>query len=117
MTSLACFFDACKVLRLPRFRLSAKTHKSRAIKLGWFSSRPIVGMSMACTTTCSVLTGIVGQILLKIDSKMHPLATPVCNTYDLLDRVRKQLTKLQADGVSEVALSVFDFNVLYTRVT
>ena len=74
-------------------------------------------MSMACTTTCSVLTGIVGQILLKIDRKMHPLATPWCNTYDLLDQVRKQLTKLQADGLSEVALSVFDFNALYTRVT
>ena len=38
-------------------------------------------MSMACTTTCSVLTGIVGQILLKIDREMHPLATPVCDTY------------------------------------
>ena len=111
------FFDACKVLRLPRFRLLAKTHKSRAIKLGRFPSRPIVGMSMACTTTCSVLTGIVGQILLKIDRKMHRLATPVCDTYDLLDRVRKQLTKLQADGVNKVALSVFDFNALYTRVT
>ena len=74
------FFDARKVLRLPRFRLSAKTHKSRAIKLGRFPSRTILGMSMACTTTCSVLTGIVGQILLKIDGKMHPLATPVCDT-------------------------------------
>ena len=109
------FFDACKGLRLPRFRLLAKTHKSRAIKLGQFPSRPIVGM--ACTTTCSVLTGIVCQILLKLDRKIHPLATSVCDTYDLLDRVRKQLTKLQADGVSEVALSVFDFNALYTRVT
>ena len=70
------FFDACKVLRLPRFRLLAKTHKSRAIKLGRFPSRPIVGLSMACTTTCSVLTGIVGQILLKSDTKMHPLPPP-----------------------------------------
>ena len=111
------FFDACKVLRLPRFRLLAKTHNSRAIKLGRFPSIPIVGISMACTTTCSVITGIVGQILLKIDKKMHPLATPVCDTYDLLDRVRQQLTKLQADGVNEVALSVFHFNALYTRVT
>ena len=111
------FFDACKVLRLPRFRSLAKTHNSRVIKLGRFPSRPIVGMSMACTTRCSVLTGIAGQILLKIERKMQPLATPVCDTYDLLDRVRKQLTKLQADGVNEVALSVFDFNALYTRVT
>ena len=111
------FFDACKVLPLPIFRFLAKTHKSRAIKLGRFPSRPIVRMTMACTTTCSVLTAIVGQILLKIDRKMHPLATPVCDTYDLLDRVRKQLAKLQADGVSEVALSVFDFHALYTRVT
>ena len=74
-------------------------------------------MSMACTTTCTVLTGIVGQILLKIDRKMHPPATPVCDTYNLLDRVRKQLTKLQADELNEVALSVFDFNALYTRIT
>ena len=72
---------------------------------------------MACTTTCSVLTGIVGQILLKIDIKLHPLATPVCDTYDLMDRVRKQPAKLQADGVCEVAVSVFDFNALFTRVT
>ena len=86
------FFDVCKILR------TTQTHKSRAITLGRFLSRPIVGMSMACTTTCSVLTGIVGQILLKIDRKLHPLATPVCDTYDLLDQVRKQLAKLQADG-------------------
>ena len=48
------FFNACKVLRLPGFRLLAKSHKTRAIKLGRFLSTPIVGMSMACTTTCSV---------------------------------------------------------------
>ena len=70
--SFGVFFDACKVLRLPKFRLLAKTHKSRAIKLGQFPSRPILGMSMACTTMCSVLTGIVVQILLKIDGKIPP---------------------------------------------
>ena len=111
------FFDTCKVLRLSRFRLLAKIRISRAITLGRFPSRPIVGMTMACTTACSVLTGIVGQILLKIYIKQHPLATAVCDTYDLFDQVRKQLAKLQANGVSDVALSVFDFNAFYTRVT
>ena len=70
---------------MPKFRLLVKTHKSASVDAkGGFSSRPLVGLFRWATTPSSILLGVAGLILLKIDRQLHPMASPIIDSYDLL---------------------------------
>ena len=76
-----------------KFRLLVKTHKSASVDAkGGFSLRPLVGCFRWATTPSSILLGVAGLILLKIDRQLHPMASPIIDSYDLLSRLRKHFS-------------------------
>ena len=78
----------CKHL-IPKFNLLVTTQKSIMIStFGGFVSRPFVGMLRWATTLCSVLIGVDGLILLKINRARHSLSALMVDSCDLLGRLR-----------------------------
>ena len=100
---------------IPKFRLLVKTHKSMMITTyGGFASRPLVGMFQWATTPCSVLIGVPGLIVLKIDRAQHPLSAPLVDSYELLARLRSvQDSTLD----SRWRCSTIDVSAMCTRIT
>ena len=62
-----------------------------------------------------MIMATVGQIILKLDSRDDRLATPLCDTMDLLSRVRSQVEKLGT--AHQLVLTNYDFNALYPRIS
>ena len=78
------------------------------------SSRPLVGLFRWATTPSSILLGVAGLILLKKDRQLHPMASPIIDSYDLLSRLRKHLS---TNTNEDWKCSTIDFSAMYTRVT
>ena len=87
------FMDSFSKPVMPEFRLLLKTHKSVPVDAkGGFSSTPLVGLFCFATTASSTLLGVAGLILLEVDSQLHPMASPIIDSYDLLSRLRKHFS-------------------------
>ena len=112
---LCTFMDSYSKPVMPKFRLLVKTHKSASVDAkGGFSSRPLVGLFCWATTPSSILLGVAGLILLKIHRQLHPMASPIIDSYDLLSRLRKHFSTNTHD---DWKCSTIDFSAMYTRVT
>ena len=69
------------------FYLLCKTHKLTTICQGRWSGRPVVGLHTWTTTTASVVLGVDGTILLKLDCSYDEMSTPLRDLCDLVSRV------------------------------
>ena len=107
---LAC--QASSVLGV--FYLLCKTHKSTTICQGRWNGRPVVGLPTCATTTASVVLGVAGTILLKLDRTYDEMSTPLRDSCDLVSRVH---TLSQVHNWNDYAVTSFDFHSMYTNVT
>ena len=110
--TLTEFYAAQKKPRLPCFRLLDKTHKSTCLNnRGGFASRPLVGLTRWGTTGTSILLAVIGNIFWKLDCLQDPMAAPLSDTVDLIQR----LGKLGALSPSCVCTNC-DVSALYTNI-
>ena len=107
---LAC--QASSVLGV--FYLLCKTHKSTTICQGRWNERLVVGLHTWATTTASVVLGVAGTILLKLDRTYDEMSTPLRDSCDLVSRVH---TLSQVHNWNDYAVTSFDFHSMYTNVT
>ena len=111
--TLTEFYAAQKKPRLPCFRLLVKTHKSTCLSnRGGFASRPLFGLTRWGTTGPCILLAIIGNIFWKLDRLQDPMATPLSDTVDLIERLGK-LGPLSASYVCTTC----DFSALYTNMS
>ena len=107
---LAC--QASSVLGV--FYLLCKTHKSTTICQGRWNGRPVVGLHTWATTTASVVLGVAGTTLLKLDRTYDEMSTPLRDSCDLVSRVH---ALSQVHNWNEYAVTLFDFHSMYINVT
>ena len=78
-----------------------------------FPCRPLAGLFRWASTPVSITMGVVGLIILKLDRLVQPDATPLRDSYDFLQRLRKWGNgKIDHSWV----MASFDFDALCTRV-
>ena len=76
--------------KLRKFRLLGTTHKNATVDPnGSFLSRPLVGLFRWVSTPVSIIVGVVGLIILKLDRQDQPDWMPLRDLYDFLRRLRK----------------------------
>ena len=101
-------FSACQASSiLGVFYLLCKTHKSTTICQGRWNGRPVVSLHTWATTTASVVLGVAGTILLKLDLTYDEMSTPLRDSCDLVSRVH---TLSQLHNWNDYAVTSFDFH-------
>ena len=112
---LCTFMDSYSKPVMPKFRLPVKTRESSSVDAkGGFPSGQLVGLFRWPTTLSSILLGVAGLILWKIVHQLHPMASPIIDSYDLLSRLDKHFSTNTHD---DWKCSTIDFPAMYTSVT
>ena len=73
----------------------------------------MVGLHTWATTTTSVILGVAGTILLKLDRSLDEMSTPLRDSMDLVQRVNS-LSNL--NNWQEYVVSSYDFHSMYTNI-